>query len=78
MSELSEKGRIKKLTDKVEGWLTDKEGELLYKLAKQCTGKGVIVEIGSWKGKSTIWLGMGSKNGKKSQGLCSGSAYRFF
>lgn len=56
---------IKKLVNKVEGYLTDKEGELLYNLAKNCTGKGVIVEIGSWKGKSTIWLGKGSKRGNK-------------
>ena len=52
---------IKKLVDKVDGWLTYKEGELLYNLAKNCTGEGVIVEIGSWQGKSTIWLGRGSK-----------------
>lgn len=56
---------IKKITEKVDGWLLDKEGELLYNLAKNCKGKGVIVEIGSWKGKSTIWLGHGSKNGNK-------------
>ena len=56
---------IKKLVDKVEGWLTDEEGKLLYNLAKECTGAGVIVEIGSWKGKSTIWLGKGSKRGNK-------------
>ena len=54
---------IKKLVDKVDGWLTYKEGELLYNLAKNCTGEGVIVEIGSWQGKSTIWLGRGSKKG---------------
>ncbi len=54
----------KKLARKIHGWLTDKEGELLYNLAKKCTGKGVIVEIGSWKGKSTVWLGKGSKSGK--------------
>lgn len=54
---------IKKLADKVDGWLTDREGELLYNLAKNCTGEGVIVEIGSWQGKSTIWLGRGSKKG---------------
>jgi len=33
-------------------------------LAKACTGKGVIVEIGSWKGKSTVALGLGSQAGK--------------
>lgn len=51
---------IKELTSNVDGWLSDKEGVVLYELAKNCTGKGVIVEIGSWKGKSTIWLGKGS------------------
>ena len=45
--------------------LSSKEGELLYTLAKNCTGKGCIVEIGSYKGKSTAYLGMGSKEGKK-------------
>jgi len=56
---------VKKLAEKVEGWLSDKEGRLLYNFAKKCTGKGVIVEIGSWKGKSTIWLAMGSKRGNR-------------
>ena len=53
----------RRLADAVEGWLTPEEGRLLYNLAKTCTGQGVIVEIGSWKGKSTIWLGRGSKAG---------------
>lgn len=56
---------IKKLVDKVDGWLGDREGELLYNFAKNCKGNGVIIEIGSWKGKSTIWLGRGSKAGNK-------------
>lgn len=57
--------QIKRLADTVEGWLTDCEGEVLYKVAKNCKGEGVIVEIGSWKGKSTIWIGWGSKNGNR-------------
>lgn len=61
----SEMDKIRKLVDSVDGWLTDAEGELLYNLAKNCTGEGVIVEIGSWKGKSTIWLGKGSLKGEK-------------
>lgn len=58
---------IKKLADKAQGWLTDKEGELLYNLAKNCKGQGVIVEIGSWKGKSTIYIAQGSKDGNKNK-----------
>lgn len=53
---------IAEITDNVDGWLTIKEGELLYNLAKRCNGDGVIVEIGSWKGGSTIWLGSGSRS----------------
>ncbi len=45
----------------VEGWLSKKEGDALYKLASEAGG--VIVEIGSYKGKSTIQLALGSKNG---------------
>lgn len=51
--------------DSVDGWITEPSSNLLYSLAKNCTGKGIIVEIGSWKGKSTTALGFGSKEGKK-------------
>src|SRR5439155_12715514 len=54
---------VKPLIAEVPGWLTDEEGEALYDLARACSGKGVIVEIGSWKGKSTICLGRGSLAG---------------
>ncbi len=59
----AEKEKIKKIVSQVGGWLTDGEGELLYDLAKKCQNKGAIVEVGSWKGKSTIWLGKGSRVG---------------
>jgi predicted O-methyltransferase YrrM len=55
--------RVKPLIADVPGWLTDEEGETLYELARGCSGRGVIVEIGSWKGKSTICLGLGSRAG---------------
>jgi predicted O-methyltransferase YrrM len=54
---------VKPLIADVPGWLTDEEGEALYALARECTGRGAIVEIGSWKGKSTICLGLGSRAG---------------
>ena len=47
----------------MEGWLSAKEADVLYRLAASCTGKGAIVEIGSWKGKSTTCLSLGSKAG---------------
>ncbi|MGN6555888.1 MAG: class I SAM-dependent methyltransferase [Verrucomicrobiota bacterium] len=53
--------------DKVDGWLNPKEGRLLYRLARQCTGRGSIVEVGSWKGKSTIWLSYGSLAGSQAK-----------
>ena len=46
---------------RVEGWLTRNEGELLYLMARSC--RHPLVEIGSYKGKSTIHLGMGSQDG---------------
>lgn len=41
----------------IDGWLSSHEGYFLYYQAKKT--KGNIVEIGSWKGKSTICLAAG-------------------
>jgi MMP 1-O-methyltransferase len=64
MAATREMKHLRELIADIPGWLTDEEGEALYDLAKGCTGKGVIVEIGSWKGKSTTCLGLGSRAGK--------------
>ena len=45
----------------VAGWLTDAEGELLFSLAANCPTSATIVEIGSWQGKSTIWIASGAR-----------------
>ena len=55
---------VKPLIADIPGWLTDEEGEALYELARECRGDGAIVEIGSWKGKSTVCLGLGSRAGR--------------
>ena len=49
----------------IKGWLSGKEGEFLYLLAKQVPQGQAIVEIGSWQGRSTIWLAIGSLAGNK-------------
>jgi len=48
-------------SQQVEGFLSRHEGVLLWHLATSRVGHGLIVEVGSWKGKSTIWLASGSK-----------------
>ncbi len=50
-------------TRDVEGWLTDREGEALFRLARDYGRLGAVVEIGSWKGRSTIWLACGQRAG---------------
>ena len=54
-----------KATENIGGWLTEAEGFFLYKVAEKIKNGNVIVEVGSWKGKSTICLGNGSKDGNK-------------
>jgi len=51
----------KKIADAVEGYLGSREGAYLYSLAEFTGGLGDVVEIGSYKGKSTIWLAHGRK-----------------
>lgn len=46
----------------VEGWLAREEAMLLFQLARQ-TEHGCIVEVGSYRGRSTIALALGARNG---------------
>jgi threonylcarbamoyladenosine tRNA methylthiotransferase MtaB len=62
--------RLHDLGHKIEGWLTDKEGELLHDLARNVAlgatrggAGGEVVEIGSWKGKSAFYLASGLIDG---------------
>jgi len=48
----------------VEGSINPREAGILYLLASKVM-KGVIVEIGSFRGRSTVALSLGSKAGKK-------------
>ena len=53
---------IAALVADVDGWLTPRECEALFACARRCRGRGVIVEIGSWKGRSTIVLAAASRS----------------
>ncbi|MCH9609878.1 MAG: hypothetical protein S4CHLAM45_13960 [Chlamydiales bacterium] len=60
---------IQQITDEVDGFLSQNgdnllEGETLYYLAKKYAPGGDVAEIGSWKGKSTIWLANGCRGTK--------------
>lgn len=58
---------VEKKTSTIEGHLSNKEGALLYSLARQADNTGSIVELGSFKGRSTVWMGLGSLSGEKAQ-----------
>jgi predicted O-methyltransferase YrrM len=53
---------LRKATGVIEGWLADREAAFLYNCASRAEG-GVIVEIGSFCGKSTVVLCLGSRAG---------------
>ena len=71
--------KARNIIQAIEGLLREEEAGCLFSLAKNCDN---IVEIGSWKGKSTVCLALGSKvgNGGKvfaidpHQGLADGCA----
>jgi len=45
----------------VDGWLSEAQGRALFRAAAETAGRGAIVEIGSWKGRSTTWLASGAR-----------------
>lgn len=52
------------LSESIDGFLSQngknlREGEVLFHLARRLQNDSIAVEIGSWKGKSTVWLGKG-------------------
>jgi hypothetical protein len=58
---------VRQLTSEIEGCISDAEGELLYRLAKDVPEGQAIVEVGRGKDKSTVWLAKGSEAGEKNK-----------
>jgi predicted O-methyltransferase YrrM len=56
-------GYYRKLSRPVDGWLTRREEAALFHLARTVPRERVIVELGSWFGRSAILLGGGSRHG---------------
>jgi predicted O-methyltransferase YrrM len=56
-----EAGLARERAAHVEGWLSEAQGRALFEAAAATTGRGAIVEIGSWKGRSTTWLASGAR-----------------
>ena len=44
--------------DQIKGFLADDEAEALYQYAREASTLGPVLEIGSYCGKSTIYLGL--------------------
>lgn len=56
---------VTSVAGKIEGCLFPGEEVYLAYLAMSCTGEGVIVEIGSYLGRSAVSLGLGSLQGSR-------------
>jgi predicted O-methyltransferase YrrM len=57
--------RLSELRDRIEpiqGWIDYRAGSELYRLARYEAPTATVVEIGSWKGRSTAWLASGLKD----------------
>ena len=57
--------RISRIAAGIDGWLSDAQGRALYEAAAAARGRGAIVEIGSWKGRSTVWLASGARSARQ-------------
>jgi hypothetical protein len=54
--------QIRRLAAPIQGWMADEAGSILYQLARFHAPNGNVAEIGSWKGRSTVWLGQAVKD----------------
>ncbi len=57
--------QVMEIVHGIDGWLSPHESRLLYEIARNVPVSGDVVEIGSWKGKSTVALAYGVKDSGK-------------
>lgn len=62
-SEPAEFSSVADLAESIHGWLSRAEGQLLWELASRVPEAEVVVEIGSFLGRSTTYLGHGVRPG---------------
>lgn len=55
------------LASAINGWLTVREARFLFELARAAPAGGTIVEIGSFFGRSTVCLALGSRAGHRAR-----------
>jgi len=53
---------IEAVASKVQGWLANQAGRTLYQMIIQYSPNNTIVELGAWKGRSTVWMANGVKD----------------
>lgn len=46
----------------IDGWMDPGDGSVLYQLARFVAPQPSVVELGSWKGRSTAWLAHGLRD----------------
>jgi predicted O-methyltransferase YrrM len=57
--------RIWPLIDSIEGWLLPTEGKWLFDSARSLPNQANVVEVGSYKGRSTCCLALGCRETKR-------------
>jgi predicted O-methyltransferase YrrM len=57
--------RIWPVVDSIEGWLLPTEGKWLFDAARSLPNQATVVEIGSYKGRSTCCLALGCRRSQR-------------
>jgi MMP 1-O-methyltransferase len=53
---------IRSVVASIQGWVTDDSGALLYFIVRDMAPVPNVVELGAWKGRSTVWLASGVRD----------------